>query len=291
MTEKILAVQRMQDYIALHLREDITLADLAREACYSPWYAAKIFREITGHAPADYIRKLRLAKSALRLRDERVRILDAALDMGFQSVDGYQRAFQREFGCNPAQYARNPIPLQLFTPYGAQYRQPKEEKIMDNIRNVFIQLTTRPARKVIIKRGKTAQEYFTYCQEVGCDVWGLLTSMKSLCGEPVCLWLPEQYVRPGTSVYVQGVEVPLDYDGPVPEGFDMIELPQAQYLLFQGEPFREEDFAQAIGEIWQAQERFDPARIGMQWDEENPKIQLEPRGERGYVDLKAVKPL
>ena len=40
MTEKILAVQRMQDYIALHLREDITLADLAREACYSPWYAA-----------------------------------------------------------------------------------------------------------------------------------------------------------------------------------------------------------------------------------------------------------
>ena len=162
---------------------------------------------------------------------------------------------------------------------------------MDNIRNVFIQLTTRPARKVIIKRGKTAQEYFTYCEEVGCDVWGLLTSMKSLCGEPVCLWLPEQYVRPGTSVYVQGVEVPLDYDGPVPEGFDMIELPQAQYLLFQGEPFREEDFAQAIGEIWQAQERFDPARIGMQWDEENPKIQLEPRGERGYMDLKAVKPL
>ena len=291
MTEKILAVQRMQDYIALHLREDITLADLAREACYSPWYAAKIFREITGHAPADYIRKLRLAKSALRLRDERVRILDAALDMGFQSVDGYQRAFQREFGCNPAQYARNPIPLQLFTPYGAQYRQPKEEKIMDNIRNVFIQLTTRPARKVIIRRARTAQEYFTYCQEVGCDVWGLLTSMKSLCGEPVCLWLPEQYVRPGTSVYVQGVEVALGYDGPVPEGFDVIELPQAQYLLFQGEPFREEDFAQAIGEIWQAQERFDPARIGMQWDEENPKIQLEPRGERGYMDLKAVKPL
>lgn len=291
MTEKILAVQRMQDYIALHLREDITLADLAREACYSPWYAAKIFRELTGHAPADYIRKLRLAKSALRLRDERVRILDAALDMGFQSVDGYQRAFQREFGCNPAQYARNPIPLQLFTPYGAQYRQPKEEKIMDNIRNVFIQLTTRPARKVIIRRARTAQEYFTYCQEVGCDVWGLLTSMKSLCGEPVCLWLPEKYVRPGTSVYVQGVEVALDYDGPVPEGFDVIELPRAQYLLFQGEPFREEDFAQAIGEIWQAQERFDPARIGMQWDEENPKIQLEPRGERGYVDLKAVKPL
>lgn len=51
MTEKILAVQRMQDYIALHLTEAITLADLAREACYSPWYAARIFRELHGPCP------------------------------------------------------------------------------------------------------------------------------------------------------------------------------------------------------------------------------------------------
>jgi len=181
------------------------------------------------------------------------------------------------------------VPLQLFTPYGVRYRKPKEEKNMDNIRNVFIQLTTRPARKVIIKRGVKAQEYFAYCEEVGCDVWGMLTSMKSLCGEPVCLWLPPKYVKPGTSVYVQGVEVPLDYDGPIPEGFDVMELPEAQYLLFQGEPFEEENFGQAISEIWQAQEKFDPARMGLEWDEENPKIQLEPRGERGYMDLKAVK--
>ncbi|MDY2656004.1 MAG: GyrI-like domain-containing protein, partial [Candidatus Limiplasma sp.] len=32
--------------------------------------------------------------------------------------------------------------------------------------------------------------YFPYCEEVGCDVWGMLLSMDSLCGEPVCLWLP-----------------------------------------------------------------------------------------------------
>lgn len=68
-----------------------------------------------------------------------------------------------------------------------------------------------------IRRGVRAEDYFAYCEEVGCDVWGLLTSMKSLCGEPVCLWLPEKLRKPGTSVYVQGVEVPEDYSGPVPE--------------------------------------------------------------------------
>ena len=63
---------------------------------------------------------------------------------------------------------------------------------MSEIRNVFIQVIEKPARKVIIKRGVKATEYWSYCKEVGCDVWGLLTSIKSISGEPVCLWLPKE---------------------------------------------------------------------------------------------------
>lgn len=37
---------------------------------FSPWYTHRIFKACTGISPADYIRKLRLSKSALRLRDE-----------------------------------------------------------------------------------------------------------------------------------------------------------------------------------------------------------------------------
>ena len=74
-----------------------------------------------------------------------------------------------------------------------------------------------------------------------------------------------------------------------PEGFEVIELPAAKYLLFRGEPFAEEDYAQAITEIWQAEKKYDPAFIGYEWDEENPRIQLEPRGERGYIELVPVK--
>ena len=58
---------------------------------------------------------------------------------------------------------------------------------MSEIRNVFIQLIEKPARKVILKRGIKANDYWSYCNEVGCDVWGLLTSMKSISSEPVCL--------------------------------------------------------------------------------------------------------
>lgn len=160
---------------------------------------------------------------------------------------------------------------------------------MENVQTVYIQVIHKPQRKVILKRGVKAEDYFPYCEEVGCDVWGILTSMDSLCGEPVCLWLPEAYRKPGTSTYVQGVEAPEDYDGPVPEGFDVITLPVADYLMFQGAPFREEDYCQAITAVQQAMNSYDPAVIGYVWDDANPRIQLEPKGERGYIELRAVK--
>ena len=292
MNEQILAVQRMQEYIEAHLKEPLTLADLARVSRFSPWHAHRLFRQYTGLAPAEYVRRLRLSRSALLLKQGGFRVLDVACDLGFGSVDGYQRAFRREFGCNPGEYVRTRVPLPLFVPYGVKFRElRKEVSDMKEVQSLFVQLIRKPERKVILKRGIAARDYWAYCEEVGCDVWGLLTSMDSLCGEPVCLWLPEEYRKPNTSVYVQGVEADAGYDGPLPEGFDVITLPAAEYLMFQGEPFREEDYCEAIRAVQQAMDRYDPAVIGFRWDDANPRIQLEPRGERGYIELRAVKKL
>lgn len=283
------AVQRMQDYIALHLSENITLADLAKASFFSPWHSYRLFSQWTSMTPADYIRRLRLSKSALKMRDESCKIIDVALELGFGSVDGYQRAFLREFGCNPKEYAKNPIPLYLFTPYGVSYPTTRKENRMKPVKNIFVQVIEKSTRQVIIKRGVKATDYFAYCEEVGCDVWGLLTSIKSISGEPVCLWLPTAYVTPGTSAYVQGVEVPSSYDGIIPDGFDVIQLPAAKYLMFKGEPFEEADYGQAIEEVQSAIEKYDPCIINAQWDKENPRIQLEPIGTRGYMELLPIK--
>ena len=288
--EQIMAVQRMQDYIEAHLEQELSLSDLAKVSLFSPWHSYRLFQTYTGLTPTEYIRRLRLSKSALRLKQKGCRVIDVAYDLGFGSVDGYQRAFRREFGCNPGEYTKNPVPLTLFIPYGVKFRElRKEVSDMENLQSVFVQVMQKPERKVIIKRGIKAEDYFPYCEEVGCDVWGLLTSMDSLCGEPVCLWLPETYKKPNTSTYVQGVEVAADYNGKLPEGFDVITLPAAEYLMFQGEPFQEEDYCEAITAVQHAMNRYDPSVIGYTWDDANPRIQLEPRGERGYIELRAVK--
>lgn len=290
MTEQIIAVQRMQDYIDENLGSEITLGDLARVSLFSPWHSYRLFRQLTGLTPSDYIRRLRLSRSALMLKNEKRRIIDVAYELGFGSADSYTRAFFREFGCNPSEYARAPFPITVFVPYGVKFRELRKDSVnMENVKSVFVQTVHKPERKVIVKRGRSAEDYFSYCEEVGCDVWGTLLSMDSLCGEPVCLWLPEKYRTPGTSVYVQGVEVSADYCGAVPQGFDVITLPQADYLMFQGEPFAEEDYCEAIEAVSQAMNRYVPSVHGYEWDDSSPRIQLEPRGERGYIELRAVK--
>lgn len=287
--EHIEAVQRMQDYIQMNLDKDITMTDLARVSMYSPWYSYRLFVQSLNMTPAVYIRRLRLSKSALRLRDEKIKIVDVAFDAGFESADGYQRAFYREFGCNPYEYSVCPTPIYLFKPYGIKYSKMRREITVKEVKSVFIQVIEKPERKVIIKRGKKAKDYWKYCEEVGCDVWGLLTSIKSIGGEPVCLWLPQKYIAPNTSEYVQGVEGFMDYSGEIPEGFDVIELPKCKYIMFQGETFEEAEFGEAIQQLWDAIKKYDPKSIGYCWDDENPRIQLEPIGTRGYIELHPVK--
>lgn len=296
--EKIDAVQRMQDYIEEHIQEYISLHMLAKAANYSPWYAAKIFKELTGKTPFEYIRELRLSKAALKLRDTDRKVVDVAFDFVFDSHEGFTRAFSKQFGMTPKDYSKNTPPLKLFMPsrirdyYLTLMKGDNGMAENKNVSTVFVQVIERPARKLILKRGIKATHYFEYCEEVGCDIWGILTSIKEAIYEPMGLWLPQNMVKPGTSVYAQGVEVPADYNGIIPEGFDVIDLPPCKMMIFQGPPYEEEKFEEAIGDLWEAVKKYNPEIYGYSWaDEDAPRFQLEPMGYRGYIEGRPVRPI
>ena len=69
MKEQAEAVQRMQGLYRGAQKRAITLADLARVSLFSPWHSYRLFKQWTGLTPSDYIRRLRLSTSALKLRD------------------------------------------------------------------------------------------------------------------------------------------------------------------------------------------------------------------------------
>lgn len=294
--DTVMAVQRMQEYIDENIFKEITLKELAVAAGYSPWHAARLFKEKIGKSPFEYIRALRLTKAALVLRDNDERIIDVAMNFIFDSHEGFTRAFSKEFGISPSKYSQSTPPIKLFMPqkvfdtYRSLHKGGKIMNEVNKIKSVFVQVVERPARKVLLKRGIKAKDYFSYCEEVGCDIWSVLSSVKEALYEPIGMWLPNHLIKEGTSQYVQGVEVPLDYKNDIPNGYELIELPPCKLMIFQGEPYNDDDFMDEIEEVWKHIEKFNPSLYGYQWaPEAAPRFQLAPMGYRGYIEARPVK--
>ncbi|HPJ01673.1 MAG TPA: AraC family transcriptional regulator [Candidatus Limiplasma sp.] len=294
------AAERIKAYVAAHLQEPITASDVAKAAGYSPFHTARIFKEETGLSPFEYIRRVRLTASAHALRSGGHRVLDIALDFVFASHEGFTRAFSNGFGISPKKYQSAPPPEGWLIPrrYLDRSKPKREDKLMDQTAVIFTQIIERPARKLILQRAKTADNYFDYVAEVGCGLhdastpWDTLTTIKEALYEPVGLWLPETMRPEGTGIYAHGVEVPATYAGHIPDGFDVIDLAPCKLLVFQGEPYDDADFQTAVGLCMDRIEKFNPEVYGYQYAPElAPRMQLAPMGWRGYIEMKPIRKL
>ena len=292
-------VDEMKEYVSEHLQQPLTLSDIASHIGYSKFHASRIFKAETGMSLFEYIRRERLTASAHALRNGEKKILDVALDFMFDSHEGFTRAFSNGFGINPKKFSDYPNPEGWLIPYYYRDRQGEKKedvKMEHKTAVIFTQIIERPARKLLLYRSKKAMEYFEYCEEVGCGTpenpapWDILCGIKEALNEPMGVWLPNSMRPEGTGVYAHAVEVPVDYSGEIPEGFDVIDLAPCSYLIFQGEPYDDDNFSQEIGAVWEKIEQFNPKVYGYEWDEEiAPRFQFAPMGWRGYIEGRPVK--
>ncbi len=299
--ETLLAARRMKEYIDAHIREPITAKSLSDAAGYSQYHAARLFKRYYGQMPFEYIRERRLIHAAQALRSGGHRVLDVALDFVFDSHEGFTRAFSNAFGIAPKRFASTPEPGGWIIPFRVFNRQKasvEEMMMIDKTAIIFTQIVERPARKLMLRRAKAAEDYFAYCEEFGCAEgntgvsipWETVSRIKEALYEPVGLWLPDNMRPEGTGTYAHGVELPADYAGAVPEGFELIGLPPCKMLVFQGEPYLEENFGEAIGAMWERIEKFNPEVYGYAYaDELAPRMQLAPMGWRGYIEMRPIK--
>ena len=298
--ETAAAVSRIKAFVDAHIQERITAQMLSDAAGYSQYHAARIFRQHTGRMPFEYIRERRLLGAAFALRHGKDRIVDVALDFVFDSHEGFTRAFTKAFGIAPKRFA-SMKPNGWIIPYRVlNCRNTNREvtEMAETTAIIFTQVIERPARKLLLKRSKSAEDYFGYCEEFGCVddetgnsiPWDIVSRIKEALYEPVGLWLPDNMRPTGTGVYAQGIELPADYNGSVPDGFDVIDMSPCKLLVFQGEPYDDDEFEQAISALWERIEKFNPEVYGYEYaDELSPKMQLVPLGWRGYIEMRPIR--
>lgn len=134
---------------------------------------------------------------------------------------------------------------------------------MSEARTITATFITKPARKLIIKRGILSTDYFTYCDEIGCDIWDILEKVPNRIDKVSFIILPEYLITEGTSKVGCAVEVPLDYNSSIPGGCDIIELAGQKMLWFQGAPYEDESwYGGAHSEMDNAIQNYKPELYG-----------------------------
>ena len=267
--DQVEAVIRMQDYIHAHIHEALSIEDVCAVSGYSQRHALRVFRALLHKPVFAYIRDLRLRIAAGQLiRPEYPGgVLDAALDAGYESHEGFTKAFGGYFGVSPQDYRRGRLPEGYVGPRPMSYDylqlRSKGENQMQEARTVTVFAITRPACRMLLKRGIRANDYFSYCDEVGCDIWDILQAAPNRLDEAALVNLPPALIKEGTSSAVCAVEVPLTGEVTVPEGCEVIEVGERQLLCFQGMPYGDEAwYGGAHGEIGRAIERYRPELYG-----------------------------
>jgi AraC-like DNA-binding protein len=99
-------LRRVLSYISINIDDDITLADLAGIAGYSPCHFARKFTLAFGVPPRRYVSRVRLQRAMAELTTGRLSLAEIALNAHFSSQASFTRAFHRATGMTPKEYQR-----------------------------------------------------------------------------------------------------------------------------------------------------------------------------------------
>ena len=100
--EIVLAAQ----FIGQHYMDDISAADIAKAAGYSPNYLSRRFREAAGIGVHEYLMFIRLQRAALELVSTDDSVTEIALRCGFSDGNYFKDAFKKKYGVTPSKYRK-----------------------------------------------------------------------------------------------------------------------------------------------------------------------------------------
>lgn len=103
-------------YVESRITEDLTVGEIAGHVGMSPFYFQKGFTLMCGFTVSEYIRNRRLALAGYEIASTDATILDIALKYGYDTPEGFSKAFTRFHGVSPAAVRRDSAVLKSFAP-------------------------------------------------------------------------------------------------------------------------------------------------------------------------------
>lgn len=285
-------VDEIDKCIRNHHDEALTLQFLSRKLGYSEFHTTRKFKEISGMQFREYLRLRKLTFALKEVRDSEKSLLDIAFDYGFSSHEAFTRAFKKAYGASPSEYRKNPKPVVLRTKINAFDRYflgLGEIGMIKSTDDIKIYFVTIPAHKFLHIKNYESNGYWDFWQKQnlikGQDyetICGLLDSIKGKLDDDggnesnsgsgqIMAYINDPNGRlcdwgfPRTECY--GARLPIDYNGEIPPQMHMIDVPEAEYIVFEHGPFDYEQENRSVEEkIEKAMKDFDFSDTGYHFD-------------------------
>jgi len=256
-------LQEILGYIDKHIKEELNVEKLAERAGFSPYYFCRIFQCGVGASIMEYVRNRRLAYAASELNSGN-KILNIAVEYGFETHSGFSKAFRRYFGCPP----------EIYRAY-ATFDVPKIPDLSKS--NQFVsEFVIEP--KIMVKKKSFKLAGFAFKMKLPPDIsYGkyIPPEEKSNLKKIPKLWeecradgrLEKLHQGPfikfhaeygalffkdneeGKSVYLIGVEVKSKVN--IPFEYDVYTVPEALFAVFSTPPSNEDNLPSILEDTWQ----------------------------------------
>ena len=223
------------DYIEKNIKNELSPELIANECGYSTFHFSRVFNINKGITLMEYVKKRRLSLAAEDLFDDK-KIIDIALEYGFQTHNGFSKAFKKEFGFSPTQYLKRMdrnLEKELILKFGGDFMKPT--------------IIEKPTFKV----ADVASFWINY------DGENLESKMYQILNPPkhgeVGLCIPSSEDN-GEATYMLGVIVN-DFND-VTDDMITVEVPEATYAVFSTPPvntsteIENNEFANVIKQTW-----------------------------------------
>ncbi|PVZ65686.1 AraC family transcriptional regulator [Pelagibaculum spongiae] len=99
--------QKVIEYIERHLSQPMTLDLLCQKACLSKFHFHRQFQALFGCTLAVYIKRQRMRRALHQLYfRKQMRVIDIALENGYENPESFSRAFKEILGVSPSQFRK-----------------------------------------------------------------------------------------------------------------------------------------------------------------------------------------
>lgn len=231
--EWITGIQRAINYMEDHLKEELDYGAIAREAACSGYYFQKIFNILCGMTVGEYIRNRRLSLAGSELMNTDKKIIDIALEYGYETPESFTRAFTKFHGMTPSECRKKHKGLKVFSRLSIQITM-KGGNFMENckiIEKKAFQVLERVETHSIVRgeNKNTIPEFWERAHRDGTVEKLLKQTEDSTYIFGICYGNTakddETFEYAIAAKYTEGAEVP--------EGFRVHEIPARTWAVFE----------------------------------------------------------